>query len=141
VSLGRNHGASGSLNGDRQERVMDDDRLWNFEQSLWTEGPDNYREKVDGEVVMVLPRPPYVLRGDAAIGAVAETPVWSAAELTERQVSRPQEGLIVIGYRVRATREGEHDGYEAHCTSVIRRLEHEVWRVVQHQQTPVLATG
>jgi hypothetical protein len=116
---------------------MDDSRLWSFEQSLWTEGPDNYREKVDPEVVMVLPQPPFVLSGDAAIGAVADTPVWDNADLTERQVSRPQEGLIVIGYHVTARRADE--AYEAHCTSVIRRLEHEVWRVVQHQQTPVLA--
>ncbi|WP_267386965.1 DUF4440 domain-containing protein [Sphingomonas sp. GC_Shp_3] len=116
---------------------MDDDRLWSFEQSLWTEGPDNYREKVDAEVVMVLPHPPFVYNGDAAIDAVAATPVWAQADLTERQVSRPQEGLIVIGYRVKASRDGE--AYEAHCTSTIRRIEHEVWRVVQHQQTPVLA--
>ncbi|MCT8002330.1 nuclear transport factor 2 family protein [Sphingomonas sanguinis] len=116
---------------------MEDARLWSFEESLWTEGPDNYREKVDPEVVMVLPRPPFVLSGSAAIDAVADTPVWDRAELTERQVSRPQEGLIVIGYHVAAHRGDEH--YEAHCTSVIRRLEHEVWRVVQHQQTPVLA--
>lgn len=38
---------------------MDDNRLWSFEQSLWTEGSDNYREKVDREVVMILPRPPF----------------------------------------------------------------------------------
>ncbi|WP_076069651.1 DUF4440 domain-containing protein [Sphingomonas montana] len=115
---------------------MDDDRLWGFEQSLWTDGPENYREKVDAEVVMVLPQPPYVYSGEEAINAVAATPVWQSAELSERQVSRPQEGLIVIGYHVKA----EHDGeaYEAHCTSTIRRIEHEVWRVVQHQQTPVL---
>ena len=115
---------------------MDDTRLWSFEESLWTEGPDNYRDKVDAEVVMVLPRPPFVLRGTEAIDAVADTPVWDSAELSERTVSRPQEGLIVIGYHVHAQRGDE--AYEAHCTSVIRRLEHEVWRVVQHQQTPVL---
>ncbi|MGE7204867.1 DUF4440 domain-containing protein [Sphingomonas sp. NPDC019816] len=116
---------------------MDDERVWSFEESLWTQGPDNYREKVDPEVVMVLPQPPFVLNGDAAIAAVADTPVWERAELSKRQVSRPQEGLIVIGYHVAASR-GE-EAYEAHCTSVIRRLEHEVWRVVQHQQTPVLS--
>ncbi|SEN61597.1 hypothetical protein SAMN05192583_3158 [Sphingomonas gellani] len=116
---------------------MDDDRLWGFEQSLWIEGPENYREKVDPEVVMVLPRPPFVLAGDAAVGAVADTPTWDRAELTDRTVSRPQEGLIVVGYRVRAEKDG-HAGYEAWCTSTIRRIEHEVWRVVQHQQLPAL---
>ena len=33
-----------------------------------------------------------------------------------------------------ATREGGGD-YVAWCTSTYRRLEHEVWKVVQHQQT------
>jgi hypothetical protein len=117
---------------------MDDDRLWGFEQSLWLEGEDNYREKVDPEVQMVLPSPPYVYSGTQAIEAVSATPVWDRAELTERRVSRPQEGLIVIAYHVRAEKEGD-EAYEAHCTSTIRRLEHEVWRVVQHQQTPPLA--
>lgn len=115
---------------------MDDERLWAFEQSLWTGGPDNYREKVDDDVVMALPQPPYLLSGGDAIEAVVQTPKWDRAELTERTVSRPQEGLIVIGYHVRADR-GDHAPYEAHCTSVIRRLEHEVWRVIQHHQTPV----
>lgn len=120
---------------------MDDNRLWNFEQSLWTEGADNYREKVDPEVVMILPRPPFAFQGQDAINAVAETPVWDRAELTERTVSRPQEGLIVIGYHVRAERGDGGAGYQAWCTSTIRRLEHEVWRVVQHQQTLALDHG
>ena len=119
---------------------MDDERLWGFEQSLWIAGPDNYEEKVDDEVLMVLPHPPYVYAGREAKEAVKSTPVWDRAELDQRQVSRPQEGLIVIAYRVRAEKEG-HQGYEAHCTSVIRRLEHEVWRVFQHQQTPPLAAS
>ena len=115
---------------------MQDDRLWGFEQSLWLEGRENYREKVDAEVVLVLPQPPFVLAGQQAIDAVMGTPVWDRAELTERHVARPQEGLIVIAYRVRAEKD-DHAGYEAWCSSVFRRLEHEVWHVVQHQQTPI----
>ena len=116
---------------------MDDDRLWGFEQSPWIEGADNYREKVDPAVIMILPRPPFVFVGEDAVGAVADTPTWDRAELTDRSVSRPQEGLIVVGYRVRAAKDGDA-GYEAWCTSTIRRIEHEVWRVVQHQQLPAL---
>ena len=111
---------------------MQDDRLWGFEQSLWLEG----REKVDPEVVMVLPRPPYVLTGEDAIAAVVATPVWDRAELTERHVARPQEGLIVVAYRVSAQKDDDAK-FEAWCSSVYRRLEHEVWRVVQHQQTAI----
>ena len=115
---------------------MQDDRLWGFEQSLWLEGRENYREKVDPEVVMVLPRPPHVLAGEDAIAAVVATPVWDRAELTERHVARPQEGLIVVAYRVRAEKD-DSANYEAWCSSVYRRLDHEVWRVVQHQQTAI----
>ena len=53
---------------------------------------------------------------------------------------RPQEGLIVIGYTVDAEKDGG-EKYAAHCTSTYRRLEHEVWKVVQHQQTPPLKMG
>lgn len=116
---------------------MDDERIWSFEQSLWTQGLDNYREKVDEQVLMVLPRAPFIFSGAEAIEAVAATPVWEGAELTDRRVSRPQEGVIVIAYHVRAHK-GE-EGYEAYCTSVLRRIEHEVWRVVQHQQTVPLS--
>jgi hypothetical protein len=119
---------------------MDDDRLWSFEQSLWLEGEDNYREKVDAEVQMVLPIPPHVFSGEDAIAAVAATPIWDRADLTDRRVSRPQEGLIVVAYHVHAEKDGTA-GYQAHCTSVIRRIEHEVWRVVQHQQLPLLAAS
>ncbi len=115
---------------------MDDDRIWSFEESLWTADADHYRESIDPACLMVLPAPPYVMSGEQSIQAVIETPRWSRAELTERKVSRPQEGLIVIAYKARAEREGTAP-YEAFCTSTYRRLSHEEWQVVQHQQTIV----
>ena len=118
---------------------MDDDRVWSFEKSLWTCNADHYRELVDQECLMVLPQPPFVLGGTQAIEAVASTPRWAEIEILDKRISRPQEGLIVIAYQAKARRDGET--YEAHCTSTYRRLEHEVWRVVQHQQTPPLMTS
>lgn len=112
---------------------MDDDRVWSFEKGLWLGDADHYRELVDDECLMVLPHPPFVLTGKQAIEAVANTPRWNEVDLSKRQVARPQEGLIVIAYHARAARDGET--YEAHCTSTFRRLSHEEWRVVQHQQS------
>lgn len=117
---------------------MDDDRVWAFEESLWTGDADHYRESIDDQCLMALPQPPFVMSGAEAIDAVASTPRWSSVEISQRQVARPQEGVIVIAYRARAEKGGE--GYEAHCTSTYRRLEHEVWKVIQHQQTPPLAS-
>ncbi|MBZ4691372.1 MAG: hypothetical protein JG765_2623 [Cereibacter sp.] len=78
---------------------------------------------------------PFILQGDAAIDAVADTPRWSDVDLRDCKIVRPQEGLIVVAYKAEAKRD---DGprYVAHCTSTYRRLGHDEWRVVQHQQTP-----
>ena len=116
---------------------MDDNRVWSFEKSLWVGDADHYRELVDGECLMVLPHPPFVMSGKQAIEAVANTPRWSNIDISNGQISRPQEGLIVIAYNAKASRDDET--YEANCTSTYRRLSHDEWRVVQHQQTPPLA--
>ena len=119
---------------------MDDNRIWSFEESLWTADAQHYRESIDDECLMVLPTPPFVMSGSQAIEAVAHTPRWSTVELSERQVARPQEGMIVIAYKARAQRDGMTP-YEAHCTSTYRRLAPEQWRVIQHQQTPPLVAN
>jgi hypothetical protein len=116
--------------------MMDDQRVWAFEESLWTADADHYRESIDDECLMVLPQPPFVMSGAQAIEAVAATPRWSSVDLSDRQVARPEEGLIVVAYHARATKGDET--YEAHCTSTYRRRGHEDWLVVQHQQTPSL---
>ncbi|MBJ6121498.1 DUF4440 domain-containing protein [Sphingomonas sp. BT553] len=117
---------------------MDDNRVWTFEESLWTGDAEHYRASIDDECLMVLPQPPFVMSGGEAIEAVAATPRWSSVEITDRRIARPEEGLIVVAYHARATKD-DGPGYEAHCTSTYRRRAHEDWLVVQHQQTPPLA--
>jgi ketosteroid isomerase-like protein len=119
---------------------MNDERVWNFEKSLWTGDADHYRELIDDECLMVLPEPPYVMTGQQAIEAVADTPRWSRVELSDQRIARPQEGLIVIAYEAEAYRDGQK-AYKARCTSTYRRLDHEQWRVIQHQQTPPLVAS
>lgn len=117
---------------------MDDDRVWAFEESLWTADAEHYRESIDEACLMVLPTPPFVLSGEEAVAAVSATPRWSEVALSEQRVARPEEGMIVVAYHVRASRGDER--YEAHCTSTYRRRGHEDWQVVQHQQTPPLVS-
>lgn len=116
---------------------MDDERVWAFEKSLWTGSAEHYRDLIDAECVMVIPTSPFVLQGDRAIDAVADTPRWQTIEVSEGHIIRPQEGLIVVAYHAQASRHGG-EAYEANCTSTYRRLGHDDWRVVQHQQTPPL---
>lgn len=114
---------------------MDDNRIWDFEQELWTGSADAYDRKLSDEVVMALPHDPWVLDGPQARDAVKATPRWEKAEFLDKRVERPQEGLICIAYRVKAQKGAQH--YHALCTSTLRRLSHEEWVVVQHQQTPL----
>ena len=115
---------------------MEDSRVWSFEKSLWTGDAEHYQHCVDECVVMVLPTPPFVFHGQAAIDAVKDTPRWDEVTFTDGSISRPQEGLITVAYKAEAARGEEH--YTAYCTSTYRWLSHENWRVVQHQQTPPL---
>ncbi|MBY9064444.1 DUF4440 domain-containing protein [Sphingomonas yunnanensis] len=116
---------------------MEDQRVWAFEESLWTADADHYRESIDESALMVVPQPPYVLESAAAVEAVSKTPRWDAVRFSDQRIVRPQEGLIVAAYKVEASK-GGGETYVAHCTSTYRRIEHERWTVVQHQQTPPL---
>jgi hypothetical protein len=117
---------------------MDDERVWDFERSLWTGDAQHYRELIDAESLMVIPTPPFVLQGDAAVDAVSDTPRWNSVDINDGRIVRPQEGMIVIAYRAFARKENG-ESYEAYCTSTYRRLSHEEWRVVQHHQSQVTA--
>ena len=119
---------------------MEDERLWSFEESLWTATPEHYHECIDDHCLMALPHKPFIFTGEQCKDAVSSTPRWSKVALTDRQVARPQEGIIVIAYSAKAERDGV-EPYMAYCTSVYRRLEHEVWRVIQHSQLPPLMSG
>ena len=119
---------------------MEDERVWSFEESLWVGDAAHYRALIDEECLMVLPAAPFIVTRQQAVDAVASTPRWSKVDLSERQVARPQEGLIVIAYKAFAEREGVAP-YQAHCTSTLRRLAHDEWRVIQHQQTPPLVAN
>jgi len=119
---------------------MEDARIWEYERELWLGGGEVYRERVADTCVMALPSEPFLFDGKAATAAVEGTPRWKTVDFADQVVERPHEGLIVIGYRVRASHAeaGGADGrYNALCTSTLMRLAHEEWVVVQHQQTPL----
>lgn len=120
---------------------MDDARVWAFEDSLWKADEAHYRESIAPDYLLVIPAPPYVLMGEQAVHALAQTPRWQSVAFSDQHVSRPHEGLIVVAYHVEAAGGGEGSGeqpYSADCSSVYLRISHENWKVIQHQQTPRL---
>lgn len=120
---------------------MNDDRIWNFEKSLWTAENEEYRHKIARDGILVVPDEPFVVAGHKAADMMADTPRWDSVEFSETKVARPdgpKGGLIVIAYKAQAKR-GEQ-AYEAYCTSTLLREGEDDWVVVQHQQTPPLAS-
>lgn len=111
---------------------MNDDRVWKFEESLWRASEDRYHDRVDPECVMALSHAPHLVSGQDAVNAVSGTPEWNEVAFSDRVISRPEEGLIVVGYTVNAEKDGT--AFTAACTSVYRRKAHEDWTVVQHAQ-------
>lgn len=111
---------------------MDDDRVWKFEESLWRASDERYHERVDPDCIMALSHAPHLFAGQDAIEAVSHTPDWDKVTFDNKNVSRPEEGMIVVGYQVRAEK-GDMQ-FTAACTSVYRRRDHEDWTVVQHAQ-------
>jgi hypothetical protein len=114
---------------------VDDDRILEFERALWIGEGDIYRRCLADDCVMVVPERPFLLSGEQAIEAVEHTPRWSEVDLSDLQISRAQEGLIVIGYRADARR-GE-TRFTAYCTSTYQRIGESDWKVIQHQQTVI----
>lgn len=115
---------------------MEDERVWSFERSLWTEGREHLDNSIDNDCLMIVPKQPHIMSGSDAIEAIAASPRWGEVVFSDEQVARPEEGMIVVAYHARVRRAGSAD-YAAYCTSTYRRLGHEDWRVVQHQQTAV----
>lgn len=113
---------------------MDDKRIIEFERDLWVGEADVYRRCVSPDCLMVVPAQPFLLRGDEANSSVEKTPRWDSVDFVDFEIERSQEGLIVVGYGVHASRGDER--FDAYCTSTYQRVGDHDWRVIQHQQTP-----
>lgn len=119
---------------------MDDDRVKDFEKNLWTASGEEFLSNVDEHCLFVLPTKPFVMTRDQASEAIEATPRWSEVDFEDMCIERPEEGMIVVAYHATAKCDGR-DPYKAHCSSTYRRLGHDNWRIVQHQQTPPLAAA
>ncbi len=112
---------------------MEDERVWAHEERLWSGATDAFARGVDASCLIVVPAAPFVMEGAEAVNAIAQLPRWQAVSFAHGRIARPQDGLIVAAYKATANRENE-ENYTAWCTSTYRRVAHDDWRLVQHQQ-------
>jgi hypothetical protein len=114
---------------------MQEPTIWKLEQDLWTGGAARFSAELDDGCLVALPPPVGILAGRPAIvESIAGAPRWTSVAMTEREMARPDDGLVVLAYRAEAHR-GD-DVYRAYCSSSYHRGARG-WRLVQHQQTPI----
>jgi hypothetical protein len=116
--------------------MEDEAAAWDVEERFWTGGAAHYATALDPACVMAFPAPAGIMAGPEIAASLARAPRWASVVMSERRAARPVPGLLVLGYHARGQRAGAPP-YEAYCTSVYHRAGGAVWKLVQHQQTPV----
>jgi len=109
--------------------------IWESERRLWLEGSEAYDELLHPRCIMVFADPVGVLKGDAISESLKGVPRWTEVEMAEQSSSGDEGNVVVIAYRAKARR-GDAAPYDAYCSSTYIR-NHESWRIIQHQQTPI----
>lgn len=110
--------------------------IWEYELRLWLDSAQAYDELMAPQCVMAFGPMGIMLRNDI-VASLRQAPRWVAVTMRDKVEICHGPGTVVLAYRAC----GERDSgvtYEALCTSTYIR-ENEVWRIAQHQQTPVEA--
>jgi hypothetical protein len=113
---------------------MDDD-VWRLEELLWIGTLGEFKQATHPACTMAFAAPVGIMTGAEILQSLQGVPRWTSVTMRERQESRPADGVVVLAYEAEGEREGDPP-YCAICTSTYARGDG-VWRLVQHQQTPL----
>ena len=111
---------------------MNDDSAWTLEERFWLEGSSVYDDLLDPACLMAFPGMG-VMRAAAILDSLKSAPRWASVNMTNRELGRAGDRVIVLGYRAEGRREGA-EPYQCFCTSTYR-ADGGRWTLVQHQQT------
>ncbi len=117
------------------ESAMQD--LLSLERTLWTGGPEAYRENLDRECLLAFTEMAGVSSREAVANQVNGSPRWKELEMEVEGVMRPTEHVTILTYRASAVR-GDGNRYHALASSGYVRREG-AWKLMFHQQTPLSA--
>lgn len=107
---------------------------WQDEEALWTMGAAEMRRRLHPAGLAIFGTTE-IVDVAGAMAVVERAPRWTSARLFDRRLSQSDD-VVVLAYRVAALREGTE--YQALCSSVWVRMGDD-WKLIQHQQTPVLS--
>ncbi|MFV2053401.1 DUF4440 domain-containing protein [Aliiroseovarius sp. YM-037] len=113
---------------------MDEEILWDNEQSFWLDGPDFFRANMTKDARMVFPDPVGILKGDEILQGLEGAPRWASVSFDEKSLSQTAT-TAVLTYKATGERDGD-DPYAALCCSTYVKASGD-WKLLAHQQTPV----
>lgn len=111
------------------------EELLPIEKSLWTGGPDAYREHVDEMCLLAFTTMAGVSSRDEVAATVADAPRWRELEIDVQGLVQPAADVAVLTYRASAIR-GNDERYRALVGSGYVRRD-DGWKLMYHQQTPL----
>lgn len=113
---------------------MQDQDIWQREESFWLDGVAFYRDNMAAEAQMVFADPVGILKGDEILDGLKAAPRWAAVEFAD-QTEQTLGDTRVLAYRATGSRDGA-EPYSALCSTTYVRREGK-WILLSHQQTPV----
>lgn len=111
------------------------EELLPIEKSLWTGGPDAYREHVDETCLLAFTEMARVSSRDEVVATVADEPRWQELEIDVQGLVQPTPDVAIFTYRASAVR-GDDERYRALVGSGYVRRD-DGWKLMYHQQTPL----
>lgn len=117
---------------------MTEDALIEMEHGFWDAAGDGsfYAEHMhdDGRCLL-----PVGAMGKAAtIEAIDRAEPWATHDFSDVELHEPADGVAVLTYRARGTRDSSDEPYEALIATTYVR-EGGTWKLLVHQQTPLMA--
>lgn len=111
------------------------EELLPIEKSLWTGGPNAYREHVDEACLLAFTKMARVSSRDEVVATVAHGPRWRELEIDVQGLIQPASDVAIFTYRASAVR-GDDERYRALVGSGYVRRD-DGWKLIYHQQTPL----
>jgi len=105
-----------------------------MEKQFWLRGAAYFANHLTDDCLMVFPEPTGVMRRDAIVKSVEQSPRWESLEIREVNLIQPGKGVAILTYRAKA--EKKDRAYETLAGSLYVDL-NGVWKMAFHQQTPV----
>lgn len=113
---------------------MAEGQLWQAERRLWLDRRTGLDDILAPTCMMALSFGVFDRLG--ALDALDRAPRWASIIFAQQLLARPAHDLVVLGYVALAAGPGTLS-YQCCCTSTYRNLDQQ-WKIVQHQQTPLV---